>query len=172
MHKHIRKQYSKFKMVWPILYVFLVYFIVSTRAEGIERNSLTNLANKTKTKPSNLNDKCQFISNGTKEKCVINVSETDLFLLQQLARSKIFHYVALNFYFSSNISNSVTKKWRWRMTNNVGKEILSLLTLEYVCASCTLVVGRKAKHVNVTDNPSGCTAFEKGVGVLIANHRL
>ena len=37
--------------------MFLVYIIISTKAEGIERNSLTNSANQTKTKPTNLNDK-------------------------------------------------------------------------------------------------------------------
>ena len=171
--KHILEQYFKFEMFItyrPILVMFLGYIIISTMAEGIKRNSLTNSVNQ-KTKPSNLSDKYQIgtlISNGTKENCVINVSQTDLFLLEQLARSKVVHYVELNFHFSSSISNSVAKAWRWRMTNNVGKEILSLLALEYIHVSCTLDVGRKTKHVNVTDDPSGCTAAQKDIGVLVA----
>ena len=117
---------------------------------------------------NNLDNEYQISSNGAKKECVMNVSETDLFILQQLVRSKVFHYVELNLHFASNISNSVIQEWRWRMTNDVGKEILSLVTLEYICVSYTLDVGGKTRQLNVTDDPSGCIASEKDPGVLIA----
>ena len=153
--------------VWSVLMIHIVAMVYAL-PEPIDTEIITNFANLTKTRVSSSDNKYQISSNGAKKECVMNVNETDLVILKRLVQSKVFHYVELNLHFASSISNSVIKEWQWRMTNDVGKEILSLLTLEYICVSYTLDVGTQTRHLNVTDAPSGCISSEKDPGELIA----
>ncbi len=155
-------------MITPVVYVFLVHVIVCTTAEG------RDAGNQTRTLLSSQNDTHRsmnvFASNKTNKECRVAVNETDLSSLQQLARSKIVHIVQIDLQFASNISNSIYKEWRWRLTNNVGKEILSVLAMKnaYRYVTWTLDAGRKTAKVRVIDHPPGCVTSEKEPGDFIA----
>ena len=157
---------SKLKMITPVVYVFLVHVIVCTTAEGRDAGNQTRtllLSSQNDTHRMNV-----FASNKTNKECRLTVNETDLSSLQQLARSKVVHVVQLDLRFSSNISNSMIKEWRWRLTNNVGKEILSVLAMKETYVTWTLEVGRKTAKVRVIDDPPGCATSEKEAGDFIA----
>ena len=152
-------------MITASVYVFLVHVIVCATVEG---RVTSNHTRKSLVIQNNTQQINAFASNETNKECRLTINETDLSFLQQLAQSRIVHVVELDLHFASNISNSVIEKWRWRMTNNVGKEILSVLALQYTYVTWTLEVGKKAAKVNILDEPSGCITFEKAPGDLIA----
>ena len=147
-----------------ILYVFFVYVIICATAEsrnaGNETRKLISIQN-------NTHQMNAFASKETNEECRMIVNETDISFLQQLARSKVVHISELHLHFASNISNSIVKKWIWWMTNNVGKEILSVLAMRYT-ATWTLNAGIKKAKIDILDDPPGCIRFENEPGDLIA----
>ena len=152
-------------MITASVYVFLVYVIVCATVVACDAS---NEARKSLSIQNNSQQMNAFALNETNKECRLVINEIDLSSLRQLARSKVVHIVELDLHFSSNISHSVMKDWRWRMTNNVGKEILSWLAMTDVYATWTLEVGKKPAKVNIVGEPSGCITFEKAPGDLIA----